>query len=148
MELRIRPKSNYLHMANWEELYLLTEHWKSDIEFFEGELRFLRTLVDKYFIWLIKDENIGAVQSIANQLAKADQKTIDITAKINKHLVHIEDLIQNAFSHDDEEFRNEHLELENQFAEFVKSFRKTKSQTFAITEHVIEEEKLKHLLAI
>lgn len=148
MELRIRPKSDYLHKASWEDLYLLTEHWKSDIEFYRDESRFLRTLVDKYFIWLIEDGNIQMVQLLSNKLSKIITQKKAIYDKLNKHLNHLEELIENPFSHDSTKFRNEHSKLEDEFTVFVKNFKVIKKEIFAMTKHVIEDEKLHHLLTM
>ncbi len=88
MELRVRPKSDYLHKASFEDLYILTEDWKSDIEFYRDESRFLRTLVDKYFIFMIKDGNISKVQSLSNKLSKSVEQKKEIYEKINfKNLI-------------------------------------------------------------
>jgi len=57
MELKAKADRSYLANSSWQDLYARTEHWKSDIEFYRDESRFLRTLIDKYFIWLIKDGN-------------------------------------------------------------------------------------------
>ena len=67
-ELRLRPKSDYLHTAAFEELYVLGEHWQSVMEFYHLELDFLKKLIDKYFIWLLKDEHIAKVQVIVNEI--------------------------------------------------------------------------------
>ena len=50
--------------ANWQELYILSKHWKSDLEFFKDDLRFLHHLVDKYIIWITKKENLEMVTAI------------------------------------------------------------------------------------
>jgi hypothetical protein len=146
MKLRIRPKSDFLHKASVEQLYILTEHWKSDIEFYGDESRFLHRLINKYFIWLIKDGNINNVQYLSNKLDKMIKQKKEIYKRINKHLRHFEEIIGNSFSHDENKFRDEHEILEDQISEFVKGFWKLKKEIFSVTEHVIEEEKIKHLI--
>jgi hypothetical protein len=68
MELRIRPKSDYIGTANWQQLYALTEHWKSDMEFYKYEIQFLKQLINKYFIWLVEDERINKIRVLVNIL--------------------------------------------------------------------------------
>ena len=145
-ELRIRPKSNYLHQAGWQELYVLTKHWHSDMKFYEEEINFLRDLVDRYFIWLIRDENIRQVQSTAARLLKAEGQHKEIVKKIDKHLIHLEELMENSFAHDEQKFRDEHAELEDEMTVFLKDFNMVKREVFAIIGHVMEAEKLQHLL--
>lgn len=146
MELRIRPKSDYMHQANLQELYILTEHWQADVRFYKDELRFLRDLVDKYFMWLIEKEHIDNLQEKAGRLLNADKQCDELAQKITKHLTHLNELQQNAFSHDEQQFRNEHGKLEDEIADFAKLFRDLKKDVFKITEEVLESEKLKHLL--
>jgi hypothetical protein len=148
METKIKSKSEYLYNASWEDLYFSTEQWKSDIEFYRDETMFLRNLINKYFILLIEDGNIEKVQNISNKLSIAIKKKKNIYKLINKHLVHIEELIENAFSHDEKKFRDEHLNISDQISEFVKNFKMLKREIFILTEHVIENEKIKHLLTI
>jgi hypothetical protein len=44
--------------------------------------------------------------------------------------------------------KDEHLIIEDEFAEFIKKFKLLKREIFATTEHVIEDEKGRHLLTI
>src|SRR5665811_322155 len=63
-DFRSRPKDQYIHEADWQQLYVLTEHWKSDLSFYEGDLKFLHHLIDKYFMWISKKEHIDMVREI------------------------------------------------------------------------------------
>jgi len=146
MELRIRPKTDYLHQAGWQELYVLTKHWRSDMEFYSDELRFMCNLVDKYFKWLIKDENIGLVQTLTTKLIETDSRQKEIIEKIDMHLSHLDELIENSFLRDSQQFRDEHAILEDRMTAFITAFRKTKKEVFAITEQVMKTGKLQHLL--
>ena len=59
---RNRPKGNYIHKADWQQLYRLTEHWKSDLQFYNDDLIFLHHLIEKYFMWISRKENIDMVR--------------------------------------------------------------------------------------
>lgn len=147
MNLRVRPKSDYLQKAEWSEIYVLAKHWQSDMDFYRDELRFLRNLVDKYFIWLIRDENIAQVQNMTSKLAEASQQHEQLNEKLKEHLKLLEGLISKSSTINKGEFREKHIELEDHITDFFKTFRSLKKEVFAITEHVVSEEKLKHLLA-
>lgn len=146
MELRVRPTVDYMHHADWSELYHLAKHWQSDMEFYRDELQFLRGLIDKYFIWLINDENIALIQAISGKLIKSGKQQEEISDKIQKHIQQLQELVDGALSDSTNQFRKAHAELEDDFTDFVKSFREVKRQVFATTEHVIAEEKLQRLL--
>ncbi len=146
-ELRIRPNNDYLHTATWQELYVLGEHWQSDIAFYKDELRFLHHLVNKYFIWLLKDEPIQKVQTMAINIEKANKEAKRLDEKITRHLRHLGLLMENVFSHDEEQFRIDHARLEKELVEFNNTSRQVKKEVFAITEHMMASEKLQHLLS-
>ncbi len=45
-----RPKGKYIHEADWQQLYALTEHWKSDFQFYNTDLTFLQHVIYKNFM--------------------------------------------------------------------------------------------------
>jgi hypothetical protein len=135
---RNRPKDNYIHEASWEQLYVLTEHWKSDILFYKDDLRFLHHLIDNYFMWLSKRENIDMVQEIEVNLLQVDKQCDALLEKLDKHLHHLAELIDDPFIFVADTFRNEHELLEDDMAQFVKDFRNNRKEVFLLTEHIIE----------
>lgn len=144
--LRMRPKSDYMHTASLDELYVLTEHWKNELDFFKDEIHFLKDLIGKYFIMLTKQESIDKVQEDVGRLHNLTVRVDALEDKCKKHMDQIEQLQENPFSHDEQKFRNDHLLLEEELAKFVNDARDEKRVLFKVTEHVIEDEKLQHLL--
>lgn len=126
--------------ASWDELHVLTDKWKSDLEFYSFELNFLHKLIDKYYIWLTNDELINEVESAASKVFAADKARAILAIKTLKHLRHIEEIIDNEFVYDAQEFKEEHEELENKLANFYKNFKLLKKEVFALTEQVLEGE--------
>lgn len=126
--------------SSWEELHIITDKWKSDLDFYSFELRFLHKLIDKYYIWLTNDELLNEVEQIASRVATANKVRNVLTIKTLKHLRHIEDVFENEFVYDAQEFKNEHAELENKLVNFYKNFKLLKKEVFALTEQVLEGE--------
>jgi hypothetical protein len=142
-DFRNRQKDNYIHEADWQELYILTEHWKSDLLFYKDDLRFLQHLIDKYFLWISKKENIDMVRETEVSLLKVDKQCASLLERTNNHLDHLAELIDDPFKYDSHQFRTEHVRdeqeiLENKLAQFVKDFRNNRKEVFAITEHIFE----------
>lgn len=132
--------------AGWQELYILTGHWQSDMKFFQDEIRFLVNLVNKYFMFLIEDENIMKVQTVAGKLSRIDEQRSVLERKIIIHLHRLKELMEDSSTGNEDTFRNEHIALEDEIADLTKSFRETKKAVFELTENVIQSEKIKHLL--
>jgi len=146
IEFRNRPNDNYIHEADWQKLYVLTEHWKSDLLFYKDDLTFLDHLIDKYFIWISKKENIDLVRDIELNLLQIYKQGNSLLKRVNKHLHHLAELIDDPFKYDSHEFRKEHEQLENDIAAYVIAFRKNRKETFVITEYVVDTEKFVHIL--
>lgn len=145
-EFRIRPKDNYIEKANWSQLYVLTEHWISDLEFYMIDLEFLQHIIDKYFIWMANKKDIDSVREIESILVDNTINCGQLKKKTAKHLRHLSDLIDDPFKYDSHTFRDEHEQLENDIATFVKLFRKSRKDVFRITKQVLDSKTLTALL--
>jgi len=143
---RDRPKGTFIQEANWQQLYVLTQHWKKDLEFYKDDLRFLHGLIDKYFIWITEKENLDSVKKIGINLLTITGKCQDLLEKISKHILQLGVLVENPGKEESRIFRLEHEHLEDEIADFVKSYRENRKEVFTITEYVVDNEKLVHLL--
>ena len=143
-----RPKDDYIREADWQKLYLLTEHWKSDLLFYKQDLKFLHHLIDKYFLWISKSENIDMVREIEVDLLKVHKQGATLLETTHKHLHHLAELIDNPFAYDSHQFRAEHETLEDELTEFLKDFRRNRKEVFKITGHIMDGEELVRQLNI
>ena len=110
-DMRLRPRGDYLRAASWEELYALGEHWQSDMAYYKDELKFLYHLVDKYFKWLMSDNDIRKVQAMARDINMTDHEATRISIQVDEHQHQIAHFVRNAFSEDDREFREAHAQI-------------------------------------
>jgi hypothetical protein len=133
-----RPKEDYIMKAEWKQLYALTEHWQSDLLFHRDEIKFLHHLVNKYVMWLTRYEEVEMVRQNRKLLAAVRTECQNLLDKVEAHLGHLSDLMENPFAHDSQAFRREHGELEDEIAVFAKHFRQAKKETFKITEHLMD----------
>jgi len=139
-------EENFVVEYTWQELYVLTKHWKSDIQFYKDDLKFLQKLINKYIIWITKEENLAKVTKTQNELNNVVEQCDTLITNIEHHIKHLADLINNPFKYDSQEFKEEHTKLEIEIYEFIKTFRKSKTKAFAITEYVVDDEKLTNYL--
>ncbi|EPR73788.1 hypothetical protein ADIWIN_1148 [Winogradskyella psychrotolerans RS-3] len=145
-KFRIRPKDDYIQEANWEQLFVLTEHWKSDLEFYLLDLEFLQHIIDKYFIRMASKKDIDDVREIETILVETTNNCSHLETKIAKHLIYLGNLIDDPFKNDSHAFRAKHEQLEDNIALFVKSFRKSRNDVFMITKRVLDGDTLSGLL--
>lgn len=137
---RNRPNGTYILEANWEELYVLAKHWKSDLLFYRDDLKFLNHLIDKYFIWISNKKDSEAVRKIDNSILETAKKCTDLLKRLEKHLTHLAGLMENPFKYDSHQFRTEHQQLENDITNFVKVFRNNRKEVFKVTSLVVESD--------
>ncbi|PRZ28124.1 hypothetical protein [Flavobacterium granuli] len=144
--LRQRPKGDFTWQAQWQQLYILTEHWQSDLQFYKDDIRFLDHLIDKYFIFLTQKDNLDEMRELTKRLTDESKECDSLIEKTTTHLSHLGQLIDDPYKYDSHQFRGEHEKLEDAIAAFIKKFRKNKKETFAITEKVIGKEIKKRLM--
>jgi hypothetical protein len=135
------PQEDFL-----QSLYAVTQHWHSDVKFFEDELNFFKLLIDKHLSLLIDPKNIERTRSMVSHVSDLEKNRVLLEEKIILHTQHIADLIENPFVQDIQDHREEHAKLEVEFPAFVKKFRAVKSEVFALTEGIIHSEKFKRLI--
>ncbi len=102
--------------------------------------------MNKYFIWITKKENLEAVKSIGQSILNDKQIGKELLNRVDEHLTHIAQTIDDPFKHDSRIFRDEHQVLEDDIAQFYKTVRKNRKQVFSVTEHIVDSESLEHLL--
>lgn len=133
---------DFLENGPWDELYLITQHWKSDLEFYRDDLRFLHHLIDKYFMWITKAENLILVKELKKELFELNGRSKDLLEKVSKHSIQLGYLVEDSNKRDAGIIKMEHEHLEEELGTFVKLFRKNRKEVFKITEYIIDSEKL------
>lgn len=145
-EYRIRPKSNYLHTASLSELYILSEHWKSDLDYYRDELNFLEELISMYYLWMKNEPFAEDLNNIVLGIKDMDILCAQLRERTSQNMEHIELLKENPFSHDEQRLRDDHLQLEEDITAFIKNFRIIKQSVFSETKQVLNHHRLQQLL--
>jgi hypothetical protein len=139
-------QQNEVRDVNWQELYILTDHWKSDLNFYKDDLRFLHHLIDKYIIWITKDENLNMVEGIKKNLFEIGNKSADLMKEVTTHQANLGLMVENPVQSSNPQFAKDHEILESEISKFVKLFRTNRKEVFKITEYVIDSEELPNIL--
>jgi len=137
VELISTPKTNF------EAHHAITEHWISDLDFYDDELNFLDGLIDKYIGLMMHEEHRERIRKMTVSFAEIQKHHRAMFEKAPEHLKHLSAILMNPFSHEEHMVIDEHHQLEEYMTAFVKSFRAVKREIFNITKHVLREEKLK-----
>lgn len=126
--------------------YVLAEQWKSDCEFYSDELKFLNSLINKYFIYLIDGDKLTKIQDLATRLTRAEQKQEDLIKDIIAFMGGVKTNITEDNQVYFKEINAEHSQLETRLEDFVNLFKDLKVDIFQITEKILEQDKVKKLI--
>ena len=132
--------------VNWQELYILAGHWKSDLNFYKDDLKFLHHLINKYIIWITKDENLNMVKEIEKNLFELRNKSEDLMQDVITHQGNLALILENPIHRPKPQFLGDHEDLEDKISNFVKLFRSNRKEVFKITEYVLDSEELPNVL--
>ncbi|CAD5265118.1 MULTISPECIES: hypothetical protein [unclassified Imperialibacter] len=130
----------------WSEQYVMAEHWQSDLKFDEDELRFLKKLIDKYFLWLIDEKHLENTRKVANRLSHFEKDRLEIDTRVGKHMHHLVALIENSSLPNASACESEHNTLRNALADLQMELRAVKKEIFQLAEHVMDSNKARRLL--
>ena len=97
-------------------------------------------LIDKYLIWISNKKDSEAVRNIDNSILETTKKCTDLLRRIDTHLTHLVNLIEDPFKYDSHQFRGEHQQLEDDITIFVKTFRSNRKEVFEVTKMVIDSD--------
>lgn len=145
-QANIEEKNAPISNDQWGEMYILTEHWESDLKFYRDDLRFLHHLVDKYFIWITKSENLELVRELMLQVLQLEKDCKKLMARVQEHKSELSKFSMKTNVISLEDSVEHHRELRNSISEFVKGFRANRIEVFRITEYVIDSEELSDLM--
>jgi hypothetical protein len=145
-KLSTKPGKSDYGKSNWEELYFLAKHWKSDLEFYKDDLRFLHNLIEKYLIWITKKENLESVADIRKREHQLTLTCNELQQKVSAHLEMASLIVKGGNDTTKKDFFTTHGKLENEIAEFVKTFRESRKEVFKVTEYVMDSEELRNIL--
>ena len=142
---RNRPKGNYIQEATWDKLFFLTKTWKDDLLFYKQDLKFLIRLMDIYFIKLVMLENLDELREVQINIFKSLKDCSSLIDRIDIHLEHLSDIIDESSIYDSFVFRGEQELLEDDISDFNINVKLVRKDAFSITKEALEQEKSKYI---
>ena len=133
MESKLLSSTGFTHELGVEELYVLTTHWLSDISFFEQEISYFQSLITRYFLPNLSEENMLLIKSLENHFQSLNVRKEQIQADIIAHQQELSALLDKSHVENEEHFNVLHSQLEVKLFDFVKALRQVKLEFFNAT---------------
>lgn len=137
-----RLQKGQINEAEWQELYILTRHWKEDLDFYREDLQFLQQLINRYSIWIKSTENSKAANTLLADLHRLTNDSKLLLKKIDQHLEQLSSMMQGNKGINTEDILQDQENLENSIAEFIKEFRTNRKQVYMVSEKIMDSEDL------
>ncbi len=125
-----------------QELYILSNHWNSDLSFLTDEIRFLKKLIDHYAISDLKSEPLNEVLYYKNILKEYDLTIPGLQNKISVLLKFIDPIINKTDQKVGLNLIEEFISLQTEIKTLSESVKQCKKHLFCFMEHLIKTEKL------
>ena len=135
-------------MTYWQHLYKDAVHNRSDLMFYDLELRFLRNLLGRYLLWLMEDSGLPKIQPAVEKLQHMENQT-KVLQTANESLINrVGLLVENPFAQDESRIREDFRKEMEGIQELVTGFRETKNEIFNLVEQTLRTEKARRMLGM
>lgn len=121
-----------------EQLYILANHWKEDLAFYEEELIFLKHLVEKDQKSAQKPDQQESLTLLHAQVSAMQLEVYAMGTQLQSHLTDYADLEMKVLDQNEKSFREGHAKIEPKYAQLVKDYRALKRTIFEISKAIMK----------
>ncbi len=121
-------------------LLKLNKHQLSDLIFMDEEVRFLKSLLEKYFSDKPQDSHINRVQLISQQFVQLNMIKENITKDVLTLHGNLNSQIDNLLDKSIESLKFQNDRIEDEIRDLNKCFKNIKKEIFAVYKNIGSEE--------
>jgi len=123
-----------------QELYILSNHWMSDIHFEEDEIRFLKKIINNYLVPGLKSGQLNEIADFNKTLTRQDENIANLKNKIAGLLKFIGGLVNDSNAEIRIDLVEKFAALEAEMKTLFESVKQVKKSLFSFTEEVMKAE--------
>jgi hypothetical protein len=123
-----------------QELYILSNHWLSDIQFVEDEMKFLKHVINKYLVTHTGNRVSEEIRIFNETLEQQESIALCLKNKIFDLLKFIGPLVNGTGGEIGVDLIERFTELETEVKAMFKSVKQLKKSLFVFTEEVMRLE--------
>ena len=123
-----------------QELYILSNHWMSDIHFEEDEIRFLKKIINNYLVPGLKSGQLDEIADFNKALTRQDENIANLKNKIAGLLKFIGGLVNDSNAEIRIDLVEKFAAVEAEMKTLFESVKQVKKLLFSFTEEVMKTE--------
>ncbi len=124
-----------------QELYILSRHWTSDIQFVEDEIRFLKNVIKKYLVPGLENGQLPEIEFFTIALDEQEVNIPGLKKRISKLLKFMEPIINEENKEIGIDLLERFTTLEKEMQALFESVKLAKSSLFSVAEKLMKTEK-------
>ena len=133
-------------LTEWEKMHHRSEELKTDMEFYSSEMAFLRSLLDRYLLWLIEEESLSGLQLLNSKIKACDEKCRSVIGKAESLMHRLGLLIENPFTQDEHRVMESYKNTFEEADSFKKEIKRIKHEVFDHVAHTMRSAKAQKLI--
>lgn len=118
--------------ASFKELDELVLVWRSQVIFGMEELVYFKSLAAQNLLLSTDEQVIHKLQRISMLLEKKLNEANTLLGRIDMHTVYLEELMEDTFTANEEDFRINNSQLEDKVCRFLITLDKLKTEIFLV----------------
>lgn len=143
----MEPSKDPQLSSELQELYLENKGWLADDFFFEDETRFLKKLMNDFFLPAIKQNHLLEMQAVQVKLQTLEDRRAHLKSLIEKNQRVLEACLSATDNPAGLAMLNDSALIQQEIKALFKEDKSIKRDLFALVEDLMQKEKSSHLLA-
>ncbi len=141
-------KNSNPKLVSLEELHQESRNWLSAVAFWKDEIRFMRNLIVKNFVYFFSNDHKGSLEALVNKISEIDETRLNVLkSEVINHEKNLSDHLKYNTELDMQNFRIEHANISKHFNLFLNNYRLIKSELFRLSENAMKEKDIKRLVS-
>lgn len=126
-----------------QHLYQLSKQQLSDLVFLDDEMKFIKSLLHKYFLPMMHDYHVNRIQLINSHLSQLHLVKANVTKDLLIHQGKLNSNINGLGSQSVDFLNLANGRVEDEIKDLNRSFRNIKKEVFTIYKDLINQEQVK-----
>lgn len=131
----------------WQHLYREAEGFQSELAFYEGEIRFLRSLLSRHLHWLLEEDQFPKIQSALERLQTVEKDSRDLRNNNQSVINRLGFLLENPFTQNESAVLENFRQTKNELNALIVEYRDAKDTIYTMVEQVMRTEKARRMLS-